>query len=69
MHERMPAISVVMTTYNSAFSVRDAVLSIVRQTFADIEIIIVDDASTDETPEDPARNGFVRSAHPSSHHA
>ena len=51
MSDRTPAISVVMTTHNSAFSVRDAVLSIAEQTFRDIEIIVVDDASTDETPD------------------
>ena len=51
MPDQAPAISVVMTIHNSAFSVRDAVLSITGQTFPDIEIIIVDDASTDETPE------------------
>lgn len=44
-----PTISVVMSAFNEADFVRDALDSILTQTFQDFEIIIVDDASTDET--------------------
>ena len=50
MPDQTPSVAVVMTAHNAAFSVREAVLSITGQTLPDIEIIAVDDASTDETP-------------------
>lgn len=46
-----PAVSVVVAAYNSASYIRDAIGSLSRQTMPDFEIIVVDDASTDETPE------------------
>ncbi|MGC8880316.1 MAG: glycosyltransferase family 2 protein, partial [Anaerolineae bacterium] len=45
-----PAISVIMAVYNGARYLREAVDSILNQTFTDFEFIIVDDGSTDETP-------------------
>ncbi len=42
-------ISVIMTTYNREALVMDAVRSILGQTYADFDFIIVDDASTDGT--------------------
>lgn len=48
--EPVPAISVVMTAHNSGGSVREALLSMTGQDLRDIEIIAVDDASTDDTP-------------------
>lgn len=44
-----PAISVIMPVYNCVFYIEDAVNSILNQSFADFEIIIIDDASTDGT--------------------
>lgn len=44
-----PAISALMTCYNSASFVREAIDSVLAQDFPDFEFIIVDDASTDET--------------------
>ncbi len=44
-----PAVSVVMTTFNCETHVRDAVASILAQSLADFEFIIVDDGSTDGT--------------------
>lgn len=43
--------SVIVPTYNREGIVRFAVESVIRQTFSDWEMIIVDDASTDSTPE------------------
>ncbi|MCR5502104.1 MAG: glycosyltransferase [Lachnospiraceae bacterium] len=47
----MPKISVIMSTYNEERYIADAVGSILGQTFRDLEFIIIDDASTDRTPE------------------
>ena len=46
-----PTVSVVMPAYNAARFVVEAVESILSQTFGDFEFLIVDDGSTDETPE------------------
>ncbi len=44
-------ISVIIPTYNRAGVLKRAVESVYTQTFTDIEIIIVDDGSSDSTPE------------------
>ena len=46
-----PLVSVVMPVYNGEKYLREAVESILSQTFSDFEFIIVDDASTDSTSE------------------
>jgi glycosyltransferase involved in cell wall biosynthesis len=43
-------ISVVVPTYNSASSLSTAIESIRSQNWADLEIIVVDDGSSDDTP-------------------
>lgn len=45
-----PLVSVVMTTFNVEGYVWTAVRSILEQSYRNIELIIVDDASTDSTP-------------------
>lgn len=45
-----PKVSVAMCTYNGAKFVAAQLESILNQTCRDLEIVIVDDASTDETP-------------------
>ncbi len=44
-----PKASVIMTAYNSAQYIEESIRSILTQTFRDFELIIIDDASTDET--------------------
>jgi len=44
-----PLVSVVMSCYNSEKYLADAIDSIVEQTYTNIEFIIVDDGSTDNT--------------------
>lgn len=46
----MPLVSIVMPVYNGAAWVRPCLDSILCQTMGDFELIVVDDASTDETP-------------------
>ena len=47
--ETGPAISVVMAAYNGAGLIEDTIASVLAQDFADFELIVVDDASTDDT--------------------
>ena len=46
-----PFFSVIIPLYNREKTIKRAVDSILSQTFQDFEIIIVDDASTDKSPE------------------
>lgn len=46
-----PLVSVVIATYNRARYIRESVESVLNQTFADLEVLVVDDGSTDETLE------------------
>ena len=54
--EPAPLVSVIIPTYNRAALVRDAVRSVLEQTFSDFELIVIDDGSTDGT--DAVMAGF-----------
>jgi succinoglycan biosynthesis protein ExoO len=46
---RPPAVSVVMPVYNGAGTLREAVDSVLMQTMDDLELVVCNDASTDDT--------------------
>lgn len=46
----VPSISVLMAVYNGLPYVEEAIASVLAQGFADFELVVVDDASTDATP-------------------
>ncbi len=53
----MPKVSVVIPTYNRLPMLKEAVDSVLAQDFEDIELIVVDDGSTDGTAEEIKRYG------------
>jgi len=48
---RVPTISVVMPVYNEATFLEAAIQSVLRQTMSDLELVIVDNGSTDHSPD------------------
>lgn len=49
MNRRLPLVSVVIATYNMGRYLPEAVASVFGQTYSPLEIIVVDDGSTDDT--------------------
>ena len=52
-----PKISVIMPVYNGERYLREAIDSILRQTYADFEFIILDDGSSDSSAADVSAAG------------
>ena len=46
-----PKISLIMSVYNGEDYLRDAIESVLNQTFKDFELIVINDCSTDSTGE------------------
>jgi len=46
---KQPLISIIMTTYNSELTIQTAINSVLKQSYKNFELIIIDDASSDNT--------------------
>lgn len=48
-HTAAPVVSIVMPAYNCSAYIEEAILSVMGQTFAEWELLVIDDCSTDDT--------------------
>ncbi len=49
--KKIPQVSVIMATYNHGDFLDNAIRSVCQQTLKEFELIVIDDGSTDKTPE------------------
>lgn len=61
LHE-MPAVSIVIPTFNSGRTIARALKSVLAQTYQNFEVIIADDASQDDTRQQVEQMGDARVA-------
>lgn len=62
-----PSLSIIMPVYNNACYVRNTLLSVIDQTYRDMEVIVIDDGSTDSSldicQKIAAQDGRIRVIH------
>lgn len=59
--EHLPLVSVVTPAYNQGIFLRDTIESVLSQDYPNIELYVIDDGSTDETPQILAEyNGRIK---------
>jgi glycosyltransferase involved in cell wall biosynthesis len=47
----MDLVSIIMPAYNSSFFIGESITSVTKQTYGGWELLVIDDCSTDDTPE------------------
>ena len=62
-----PSLSIIMPVYNNACYVQNTLLSVINQTYRDMEVIVIDDGSTDHSldicQKIAAQDGRIRVIH------
>lgn len=58
--QSMPVVTVIIPAYNAATHIAETIEHVLRQTLADVEVIVVDDGSSDHTADVVARYPTVR---------
>jgi glycosyltransferase involved in cell wall biosynthesis len=56
--KRPPTITVLTTAFNEEEFIAETIESVLNQTFTEFEYLIIDDGSTDRTPEILAQYGY-----------
>ncbi|QLG90997.1 glycosyltransferase [Pseudomonas yamanorum] len=51
MNEYQPLVTVIIASYNHAPYIEESILSVLNQTYANIELLVIDDGSTDDSVE------------------
>ena len=51
MDKKEPLVSIILPVWNGSRYLDSSILSIRRQSYSNIEIIVIDDCSTDDSPE------------------
>jgi len=57
----MPTISVIIPAYNAERTILETITSVQQQTFSDLELLVINDGSTDQTLEPECLTEVVES--------
>ena len=51
MNQSQPLVTVIIASYNHAPYIEQSILSVLNQTYSNIELLVIDDGSTDDSVE------------------